>query len=75
MPFAHVRVIEGVFSEDEKRQIIAKVTEALVSVEGESLRDKTMVIIEEVRSGDWGIGGMPLTTAAVNELRAGTSTR
>jgi 4-oxalocrotonate tautomerase len=27
--------------------------------------------VEEVNSGDWGIGGQPLTTAAVKALAAG----
>ena len=70
MPLATIKVIEGVFSPDEKQQMIAKVTEAMVSVEGERLRDKTVVIIEEVKSGDWGIGGKTLTTDDVKRLRA-----
>jgi len=51
--------------------MIEKVTEAMVSVEGENLREKTVVILEEVKSGDWGIGGKTLTTDAVKQLRAG----
>ncbi len=70
MPLATIKVIEGVFSPDEKQQMIAKVTEAMVSVEGERLRDKTVVIIEEVKSGEWGIGGRTLTSADVKRLRA-----
>ena len=50
--------------------MIEKVTEAMVSVEGENLREKTVVILEEVQSGDWGIGGKTLTTDAVKQLRA-----
>lgn len=69
MPLATIKVIEGVFSADEKQQMIEKVTEAMASVEGENLREKTYVILEEVRSGDWGIGGKPLTTNVVNQLR------
>ena len=62
-------MIEGVFSEQEKQLLIARVTDALVSVEGEALRDKTLVVIEEVRSGDYGMGGQALTTDAVRQLR------
>lgn len=69
MPFATIKVIEGVFSADEKQRMIEKVTEALISVEGENLRDKTVVILEEVRSGDWGIGGKTLTADDVKHLR------
>jgi 4-oxalocrotonate tautomerase len=70
MPLATIKVIEGVFSGDEKQRMIEKVTEAMVSVEGENVREKTVVILEEVRSGDWGIGGKTLTTDDVKQLRA-----
>jgi 4-oxalocrotonate tautomerase len=71
MPLANIKVIEGVFTEAEKRLMIEKVADALIAVEGERLRDKTLVIIEETKSGDWGIGGKTLTTKDVARLRAG----
>ncbi len=71
MPLANIKIIEGVFTDSEKRQIIEKVTDALVTVEGERLRDKTVVIVEETRSGDWGVGGTALTTEHVKQVRAG----
>ena len=43
----------------------------MVSIEGENMRGVTWVTIEEKRSGDWGIGGQPLTTEAVQALAAG----
>ena len=70
MPLATIKVIEGVFSDTEKQQIVEKVTDALVSVEGEHLREKTVVIVEEIKSGSWGIGGKTLTTQDVKNLRA-----
>ena len=70
MPLATIKLIEGVFSDGEKQQMIQKVTEAMVSVEGENLREKTVVIVEEVKSGDWGIGGKALTTDDVKQARA-----
>jgi 4-oxalocrotonate tautomerase len=69
MPLVHVQVIENVFTPAQKREIIEKVTEAMVSVEGESLRGVTWVLVEEVRSGDWGIAGKGLTTADVHALQ------
>jgi 4-oxalocrotonate tautomerase len=71
MPLAMIKVIEGVFSDDEKQRMIEKVTEAMISVEGENLREKTIVILEEVKSGDWGIGGKTLTADTVKNVRAG----
>jgi 4-oxalocrotonate tautomerase len=70
MPLAEIKVIEGVFSEDEKKQMIEKVTNALVSIEGETLREKTVVIVEEVKSGHWGFGGKTVSTEDVKKLRA-----
>ncbi len=43
----------------------------MVSVEGENMRQVTWVVIDEVKSGDWGIGGKGLTTQDVKELAAG----
>ncbi len=57
MPFTTVKVIEGVFSKDQKAQLIKKITEAMIEVSGEGMRDKTWVVIEEVKPGDWAIGG------------------
>jgi 4-oxalocrotonate tautomerase len=70
MPLATIKVIEGVFTADEKRRMIERVSEAMISVEGENLREKTVVILEEVKSGDWGIGGKTLTADDVKQLRA-----
>jgi 4-oxalocrotonate tautomerase len=72
MPLVQVKVIEGVFTEAQKRQMIHKLTDAMVSIEGENMRPVTCVIVEEVKSGDWGIGGKSLTTAEVKALAAGT---
>jgi 4-oxalocrotonate tautomerase len=74
MPLIQVQVIEGVFTEVQKRQIIHRLTEAMVSVEGENMRPVTWVIVEEVKSGDWAVGGRPLTTADVRALAAGKPT-
>ena len=71
MPLIQVHVIKDVFSKEQKRQIISKLTDAMVSIKGESLRDKTMCVIEEVESGEWGIGGKPMTTEAVKQLATG----
>jgi 4-oxalocrotonate tautomerase len=71
MPLIEVHLIEKVFNPEQKRQIIQKLTDAMVSIEGENMRGVTWVKISEVASGEWGIGGKPLTTEAVKELAAG----
>jgi 4-oxalocrotonate tautomerase len=74
MPLVQVKLIEGVFTEAQKREIVSKLTDAMVSVEGEAMRPVTWVVVEEVRSGAWGIGGRPLTAADVKALAAGKPT-
>ncbi len=69
MPLVNVRLIEGVFTPQQKREMIRQLTETMVEIEGENLRPVTWVIVEEVKSGDWGIGGNGLTTADVHALR------
>ena len=71
MPFINVKVIEGVFDASQKRKIVEKLTDAMVAIEGENMRSVTWCVVEEVRSGDWGIAGTPLTTADVKKLAAG----
>ena len=71
MPLIEVHLVEKVFNPEQKRQIIQKLTDAMVSIEGENMRGVTRVKISEVASGEWGIGGKPLTTEAIKELAAG----
>jgi 4-oxalocrotonate tautomerase len=71
MPLVNVKLIEGVFSDQQKRTMIDKLTEAMVAIEGENMRQVTWVVIDEVKSGDWALGGKPLTTSDVRALAAG----
>lgn len=64
-------MIKGVFSSEQKNQMITKLTDAMVSIEGENMRGVTWVKIDEIESGDWGVGGQALTTEAVKALAAG----
>jgi 4-oxalocrotonate tautomerase len=71
MPLVNVKLIEGVFDDDQKHAMIEKLTDTMVEIEGENMRGVTWVVIEEVKSGDWGLGGQALTTEAVKALAAG----
>ncbi len=71
MPIVNVKLIKGVFDSAEKQAMIHKLTDAMVGIEGEALRAATWVTIDEVESADWGIGGNPMTTQQVKDLRAG----
>lgn len=72
MPMVKINVIENVFSDEQKRQMIEKVTDAMVSIEGEAMRGVTWVLVEEIAEGNWGIGGQGLTSSDVRKLQAGT---
>lgn len=71
MPLIQVKVIENVFTPEQKKEMITKLTDAMVAIEGENMRPVTWVIIEDVRSGEWGIAGNAMTTEAVQALAAG----
>ena len=73
MPLINVKVIEGVFSGSQRREIVQKLTDAMVSIEGENMRSVTWVTIEEVTSGEWGIGGNCIETADVKAIAAGVA--
>ena len=71
MPLINVKLVEGVFDTATKQRIVRDLTEAMVAIEGENMRPVTWVLVEELKSGDWGIAGNPLTTADVKALAAG----
>jgi 4-oxalocrotonate tautomerase len=64
MPLVTINVIENLFTNEQKREMIKKVTDAMVSIEGEAMRGITWVLIEEVREGHWGIGGHGIAATA-----------
>lgn len=71
MPFIEVSIIKDVFTPEQKNQVITRLTDAMVSIEGENMRAVTWCVVREVASGDWGIAGNALTTADVQALAAG----
>jgi len=71
MPLIQVKAIEGVFTKEKKQEIVKKLTDTLVAIEGEALRPYTVVLFEEIASGDWGVGGKTLETEDVKALAAG----
>jgi 4-oxalocrotonate tautomerase len=70
MPLIQVKVIENVFTDAQKQEIVRELTDAMVRIEGENMRPVTWCVLEEVKIGDWAIAGNPLTTADVKALAA-----
>ena len=66
-------MIEGVFTPTQKQEMIRKLTDTMVSIEGENLRPYTLVVLEEVKSGDWGVAGNSLSNSDAKALAAGKS--
>ena len=71
MPMVTIDVIKDVFTPVQKQQLIAKVTEAMIAVEGENMRGVTWVRVQEFEGGDWAIGGKALHASDVRALAAG----
>jgi 4-oxalocrotonate tautomerase len=60
MPIITVKVFEGELNPAETAQLIHDLTEATIPYVGEVVRANTWVLVEEIKSGAWGIGGQPL---------------
>ncbi len=69
MPLVDIQLIKGVFTPEQKTDMIKGVTDAMVAIEGEKMRPVTWVRVQELESGQWAIGGNPLTTADVQAMK------
>jgi len=60
MPFVNVKLVEGVFSPEEKHEMAKALTDVMVKYEGsEAFREVVWVLIEELHPDGWHIGGRP----------------
>ena len=73
MPLIQVKVISGVFTAPQKQEIVERLSEALIEVAGEGMRRVTWCMVEEVRSGEWAVGGQSLCTDDVRALASDAS--
>jgi len=62
MPIITVKVVKGVVltSDEQKRELLKKMTDAFISVVGDVARPYTYCIIEETPLYEWSIAGVPL---------------
>jgi 4-oxalocrotonate tautomerase len=70
MPLVTIEVIKDVFTPEQKKELIEKVTDAMLAVEGEAMRPVTWVKINEIEQNDWAVGGQLLDAAAVHAMKA-----
>ena len=69
MPTVTVKLIEGVFTSEQKQEMVRKIAETMIEIKGENPRPVTWVLAEEVHSVDWGITVDGFTTADVHALQ------
>ena len=68
MPLIEVKVLEGVFTAQQKQEIIERLTDAMVAIEGESMRPSTWCVCGS-RSGSFLFAEPPpASTAATRAL-------
>lgn len=67
MPLVEIKVIEGELSKAQSQELIQKVTDVVASSVEENLRPVTWVVVHEVKSGYWGVGGKAL---GIDDIRA-----
>jgi 4-oxalocrotonate tautomerase len=66
MPFANFKVPAGTLTTEQKEHIVHRTTDLYAEIYGEQARPNTMVLIEEVADGGWGIGDNVLTHTMLN---------
>jgi 4-oxalocrotonate tautomerase len=69
MPVVEVKVIEGVFTHEEKRRIVERLSETLIELTGEQMRPVTHTFITETPSGEWAIGSTAKYAEDINAMR------
>lgn len=72
MPLVQIKGVGDYLTLQQKQEIIRKVTDAVVSVEGEGLRPVTWVLIEDVPQGAWGVAGQPVTADMLRQMAKGS---
>ena len=72
MPLIRVHVFEDELTQEQSEDLINKITDAVAEVTSEQLRAMTWVIIDEVKSGHWGVGGNALGLDDVKKIMAST---
>ena len=68
MPIIDVKVMEGVLTTEQKQRIAQGFTDVFADIVGSPARAVTWVVVQDVASGQWTMGGDPITTEAVREL-------
>ncbi|NNF83597.1 MAG: 4-oxalocrotonate tautomerase family protein [Deltaproteobacteria bacterium] len=60
MPYVNVRITREGATAEQKEEVIRRMTQVLVDVLGKN-PETTVVVIDEVETDNWGIGGTTVT--------------
>jgi 4-oxalocrotonate tautomerase len=71
MPLIEVKVFEDELKPEQTKDLIRRITDAVTTVTSEKLRDVTWVIVNEVKSDHWGVGGNALGLKDVRKIISG----
>ena len=66
MPYINIKITDEGVTADQKQQLIKGATELLVNVLGKNPAT-TVVVIDEVNTDNWGIGGQMVTQLRAKE--------
>ncbi len=70
MPLVTIRALEGALTPAQREDLMVRVTDAVVAVQGEGVRNVTWVIFDEIRDRTISIGGDVKSSAYVRGLMA-----
>jgi 4-oxalocrotonate tautomerase len=68
MPLVTIDVLRDAWTSSQKHDFIEKVTEAMVGVAGEPLRQVIWVKLAEVDQGQWAVGGQRLSAEMIHSM-------
>jgi 4-oxalocrotonate tautomerase len=71
VPLVDIHLIKGIWTAEQKEEMMTATTDALVKIWGEPVRKLTWVRVLEVEEGQWMVGGEVFTAEHVARLRAG----
>ncbi|MGX3044948.1 2-hydroxymuconate tautomerase family protein [Helicobacter sp. T3_23-1056] len=71
MPFVNIRITKenGEPTKEQKARLIEGVTDLLAQVLGKN-KSSTVVIIDEIHTDDYGLGGKPITQVRKEQTKA-----
>ena len=71
MPIITVKVFENELTPRQTSALIHDITEATIPYVGEVVRGNTWVLVEQIKSGAWGIGGKAFNLSDLREIQQG----